>query len=38
MLQFLFGLFVGGSVGVFVMALFQINRGDENADSYDTCK
>lgn len=29
MLMFLFGLFIGGSLGVLTMALVQINRNED---------
>ena len=32
MLKFLLGLIIGGSIGVFTMAVTQINRGERNAD------
>ena len=31
MLKFLIGLLIGSIVGVFTMALIQINRGERNA-------
>ncbi|HOF67861.1 MAG TPA: DUF3789 domain-containing protein [Ruminococcus sp.] len=32
MLKFLLGLIIGGSIGIFTMAVIQINRGERNAD------
>ncbi len=32
MLKFLLGLLIGGNIGVFTMALMQINRGEPYAD------
>jgi len=32
MLKFILGLILGGSIGVFTMALLQINRGERYAD------
>lgn len=31
MLKFLLGFIIGGSIGVFTMAVIQINRGEQNA-------
>ena len=32
MLKFLLGLIIGGSIGIFTMAVIKINRGEQNAD------
>ncbi|MGN0630181.1 MAG: DUF3789 domain-containing protein [Ruminococcus sp.] len=32
MLKFLLGLLIGGNIGIFTMALMQINRGEPYAD------
>lgn len=32
MLKFLLGLIIGSSIGVFTMAVIQINRGERNAN------
>ncbi len=32
MLKFILGLILGGNIGVFTMALLQVNRGEPNAD------
>lgn len=32
MLKFLLGLIIGRGIGVFTMAVIQINRGERNAD------
>lgn len=31
MLKFILGLIIGGGIGVFTMAVIQINRGERNA-------
>ena len=31
MFKFLLGLIIGGGIGVFTMAVLQINRGERNA-------
>ena len=32
MLKFILGLILGGNIGVFTMALLQVNRGEPNAN------
>lgn len=32
MLKFLLGLIIGGNIGVFTMALLQVNRGEKDAN------
>ena len=32
MLKFILGFIIGGSIGIFTMAVIQINRGERNAN------
>ena len=38
MLKFLLGLIIGSSIGVFTMAVIQINRGERNAHQYNVIR